>query len=95
MNEFLGTLGVPGMQGKVFSQTEDKIGAWWKYILSSEMREAGREEKRIAEAGNSFFQGVPSVTVLCDGRWSKRSNKHSYIAYSSILTCHIHPIKRT
>ena len=23
MNEFLGTLGVPGLQGKIFSQTED------------------------------------------------------------------------
>ena len=86
MNEFLGTLGVPGMQGKVFSQTEDKIGAWWKSILSAEMKEAGREEKEIAEAENSFFQGVPSVTVICDGGWSKRSHKHSYIAYSGILT---------
>ena len=24
------------------------------------------------------FLGIPSITVICDGGWSKRTHKHSY-----------------
>ena len=31
-----------------------------------------------------FFQGIPSITVVIDGGWSKRSHKHSYNAKSGV-----------
>ena len=42
------------------------------------MLKAGREEKNLAEERNDYHQGVPAITIILDGGWSKRS--HSYIA---------------
>ncbi len=46
------------------------------------MLEAGKEEKLLAEERGSFHEGVPAITVIVDGGWSKRSHKHSYNANS-------------
>ena len=48
------------------------------------MAEAGREEKRLAEERGSYHEGVPTITVVVDGGWSKRSHKHSYNANSGV-----------
>ncbi len=48
------------------------------------MREAGKEEKRLAEEKDSFHDGVPAICVVVDGGWSKRSHKHSYNANSGV-----------
>ncbi len=45
---------------------------------------AGREEKRIAEEMGSFHEGVPAITIILDGGWSKRSHKHSYNGNSGV-----------
>ena len=45
---------------------------------------AGEEEREIAIANNSYHQGVPAVTVIVDGGWSKRTHKHSYNAKSGV-----------
>lgn len=42
------------------------------------MLKAGREENNLAEERNDYHQGVPAITIILDGGWSKRS--HSYIA---------------
>ena len=48
------------------------------------MVEAGREEKRLAEEKGSYHKGVPAITVIVDGGWSKRSHKHSYNTKSGV-----------
>ena len=48
------------------------------------MIKAGKEEKRLAEQRKDFHQGVPAITVIIDGGWSKRSHKHSYNAKSGV-----------
>ena len=48
------------------------------------MAEAGREEKRLAEERENFHEGVPAITVIVDGGWSKHSHKHSYNANSGV-----------
>ena len=48
------------------------------------MSEAGREEKRRAEERGNYHEGVPTITVVVDGGWSKRSHKHSYNAKSGV-----------
>jgi hypothetical protein len=46
--------------------------------------EAGREERRLAEARGDLHNDVPAITVIVDGGWSKRSHKHSYNAKSGV-----------
>ena len=53
-------------------------------MLLSSMAEAGREEKKIAEENGRFHEGVPAITVIVDGGWSKCSHKHSYNAKSVV-----------
>ena len=48
------------------------------------MLKAGKEEKRLAIERGDFHQGVPAITVILDGGWSKRSHKHSYNAKSGV-----------
>lgn len=48
------------------------------------MAETGREEKWLAEERGSYHEGVPAITVVVDGGWSKRSHKHSYNAKSGV-----------
>ena len=48
------------------------------------MLEAGREEKGLVEERGDFHHGVPAITVVVDGGWSKRSHEHSYNAKSGV-----------
>ena len=48
------------------------------------MLEAVREEKKLAEERGDYHQGVPAITIVVDGGWSKRSHKHSYNAKSRV-----------
>jgi hypothetical protein len=35
-------------------------------------------EREMVILRNDLHEGVPAVTVVCDGGWSKRTHKHSY-----------------
>lgn len=45
---------------------------------------AGKEEKRLAEERGDYHEGVPAISVIVDGGWSKWSHKHSYNAKSGV-----------
>ena len=45
---------------------------------------AGVEEKELSMKRNDYHQGVPAVTVICDGGWSKRTHKHTYNALGGV-----------
>ena len=79
----MSVLGVRVMSKASFINTERDIGQWWKEKLAESMAEAGKEEKRLAERG-SYHEGVPAITVILDGGWTKRSHKHSYNANSGV-----------
>jgi len=53
------------------------------------MELAGTNEKEIAlNKGDVDPDGIPYITVLLDGGWSKRSYGHSYNAASGVVsTC--------
>ena len=61
-----------------------RIGQWWWALFEDSMKEAGNEERAIAIANGRYHQGVPAITVIIDGGWSKRSHKHSYNAKSGV-----------
>ena len=82
--ETMAVLGVQTMSRQSFMSTERKICEWWRDLLDESMTLAGKEEKEIAIANNSYHQGVPAATVIVDGGWSKRTHKHSYNAKSGV-----------
>ncbi len=84
LEEQMSLLGIPTVTKASFISTERNIGEIWKQNLIESMAEAGREEKRIAEEIGSYNEGVPAITVIVDGGWSKRSHKHSYNANSGV-----------
>ena len=84
LNEMLATMGIPGMRREVFGKTEKEIGEAWKNLLMEDMSKAGEEERRLAIERNDYHQGVPAITVICDGGWSKRSHKHTYNAMGGV-----------
>ena len=86
LEETLSVLRVPVMSKKSFINSERDIGCWWKEKLDKSMKEAGEEEKRLAEERGSFHDGVPAISVIVDGGWCKRSHKHSYNANSGVGT---------
>ena len=45
------------------------------------MVKAGAEERKIAIEKGTYHEGVPAITVVCDGGWSKRTHKHTYNAF--------------
>ena len=84
LEETMSTLGVPVMTKRNFIQTEHSIGEWWRQQLQESMAAAGEEEKRLAEERGDYHEGIPAITVIIDGGWSKRSHKHSYNAKSGV-----------
>jgi len=48
------------------------------------MKAAGKEECKLTIERNQFHEGVPAITVILDGGWSKRSHIHSYNAKSRV-----------
>lgn len=84
LNEQLATMAIPGISGNTFAKIEEEIGQVWHKALQQEMVEAGLEEKRLAIDRNDFHEGVPAITVVGDGGWSRRSHKHSYNASGGV-----------
>ena len=58
--------------------TQSDIGEWWRLKLNEFMIKADMEEKRLAEENGDYHQGVPVITVIVAGGWSKGLHKHSY-----------------
>ena len=94
LNTTLAYLEVPGMPKRMFSATETLLGEEMKKQLSAAMIEAGKEEREQAISIGSFHQGVPAITVVADGGWSKRSHKHSYNAKSGVAIIFGHYTKK-
>ncbi len=78
----MSVMGVPVMTKSSFVNTEKAIGEVWKQELLKSMADTGAEEKWLAIERGEYHEGIPAITVIVDGGWSKRSHKHSYNANS-------------
>lgn len=59
----------------------------------TEMQKAGEEEKKLAiESGDIDRDGIPLITVVTDGQWSKRSYSTKYDALSGVVSIEISKI---
>ena len=74
LEETMAVMGVPVMTKSSFIRIERGLGEEQKQKLIDSMAEAGREEKRLAEERGDYHEGVPSITVVVDGGWSKHSS---------------------
>ncbi|XP_063414164.1 uncharacterized protein LOC134696586 isoform X2 [Mytilus trossulus] len=84
LNEIMGTMNSPGLSSTSFSAIEQEVGEWWLAALQENMLQVGAEERRIAMENGFFHQGIPAITVITDGGWSKRTHKHSYNALGGV-----------
>ena len=84
LNSTLALVDVPGMHKRMYSDIEEFLGKEMRIHLTQSMQQVAEEEKQHAIETNSFHQGIPSITVVVDGGWSKRSHKHSYNAKSGV-----------
>uniref|UniRef100_A0A1X7VKT8 Mutator-like transposase domain-containing protein n=1 Tax=Amphimedon queenslandica TaxID=400682 RepID=A0A1X7VKT8_AMPQE len=73
LNQTLAVLGVPGMNKKLYSKTENYIRSEMGKQLVQSMSDAAKAEKAHAFATGSYHQGVPAVKVVVDGGWLKRN----------------------
>ncbi|XP_022904610.2 uncharacterized protein [Onthophagus taurus] len=83
--EFLNVLQVPFMRQETFKKAFCKVADVIHETASSSMEKAAEEEKQLAkEAGDIDEDGVPYITVIADGAWSKRSYGLNYDAASGV-----------
>ena len=64
--------------------THYSLGRVFEQLVADNLLTAGKEERALAIAQGDFHNGVPAITVVVDGGWSKRSHKHSYNAKSGV-----------
>ena len=84
LEEVLATLGIPSLTKRMFTEIERCLGTSFEQLLLALMIKTGKEEKQMAKQDNNYHEGVPAITVIVDGGWSKRSHKHSYNANSGV-----------
>ena len=82
------------MSKSTFTSTERYVTEEIKSLLAHSMVEAGKIERQYAIENEQYFQGVPPITVITDGGWSKRSHKHSYDAKSGVAVIIGHHTKK-
>lgn len=81
--EFFNTLDVPYLTQKTYLKLQKKADSIWEEVAAMKMAEAAKEEAEYAmSAGEVDKDGVPLITVVADGCWSKRSYKTNYNAPS-------------
>lgn len=83
LEEFLSTLGVPCISNYSYSKIQNKLNDDWKITSELNMKENVENEKKLAiERGDVDVDGMPLLTVVTDGCWSKRSYRTGYNALS-------------
>ena len=84
LEEQLSYMDIPPMAPKTFHILESSMSKVLESQMAREITKAGNEERVLALQRNDTHEGVPSITVIVDGGWSKRSHKHSYNANSGV-----------
>lgn len=85
LEEFSSCLNIPPMTTSIYNFEHTHIGNVIHDITWEEIEKAGKEEAEIAkEKGDVDEDGIPCITVIADGAWSKRSYKTNYDALSGV-----------
>lgn len=75
------------MSNITYQKLHDKIGENIKCVAWEAIKEATLEESKLAiENGDVFREGIPMISVVVDGAWSKRSYRSNYNALSGVVS---------
>lgn len=78
---------MPTMSYKRYVRHHNKLYDVLQKTAWTSMKEAGKEEFQLGvENGEVDSNGVPCITVIADGAWSKRSYKTNYDALSGVVS---------
>lgn len=87
LETFSAILNMPNMCNKMYQKVHDGVNKFTSETAWEAMSLAGKEEAKLAvENGNVREDGVPMITVIADGAWSKRSYKSNYNALSGVVS---------
>ncbi|XP_047518337.1 uncharacterized protein LOC125058318 isoform X1 [Pieris napi] len=82
LNEFLSAIDLPNLGQKSYATCHNDVSKWWAVAAEASMKEAAEEEAKLAIEGGEVITGIPSITVVADACWSKRSYKSNFSAPS-------------
>ena len=75
MEEQLACVQVPALtKVNCFILIERTLGRVFEQVVEDDLLAAGKEERSLAITQGTFHAGVPAITVVVDGGWSKRSS---------------------
>lgn len=78
---------MPCMSNRTYQKYHDYIAKQTEKTAWESIELAGKEEARLAvENGEVNVDGIPMITVVADGAWSKRSYKKNYNALSGVVS---------
>lgn len=81
--ELFSVLEIPYMSTTLYQKCHEIISTAWENTASALMSEAAKEEAEHAiKTGSVDKDGIPLITVVADGCWSKRSYRTNYSALS-------------
>lgn len=84
---FSALLNMPNMSNKLYQKMHETIEHFTHDTAWESMSSAAEEEAKIAiENGDVNENGVPMITVIADGAWSKRSYRTNYNALSGVVS---------
>ncbi|CAI6372565.1 unnamed protein product [Macrosiphum euphorbiae] len=78
-------LNMPSMSNKLYQKIHEKVEQFTHNTAWESMSSAAEEEAKLAiDNGDVNENGVPMITVIADGAWSKRSYRTNYNALSGV-----------
>jgi len=88
LDKFSAILNIPSMSNSFYQKLHEHISMITEETALESMIAAGKEESKLAiEAGDVNSEGIPMISVVADGAWSKRSYKINYNALSGVVSC--------
>lgn len=87
LDTFSAFLNMPNMSNPLYQKIHYDLIKHTENAALEAMEIAGKEEARLAvEENNVNENGIPLITVVADGTWSKRSYKSNYNALSGVVS---------
>lgn len=87
LSELMAFLEIPTVSETSYIKIQEGVADTVHDTAWDEMKRAGEEEKQIAlECGEVDVDGIPIITVVADGQWSKRSYRTKYDALSGAVS---------
>lgn len=87
ISELSATLDLPFMTLKTYNKYHEQVAELIRASAWQKMEEAAGEEIKLArDNGDIDKDGIPCITVVTDGAWSKRSYNVNYDSMSGVVS---------